>query len=152
MMHLSQNLKLIRLSSNKTQTEFGELFGATKAMIVSYEKGKANPDDLFIKKVAAYAKVSERQLKNDDLSEKLLNVEIVEDEVSQKKGLNQLMGEHEERLLRIEAHLEVFQDAIAGLQAENKNDFVKKVGALRQEVQAAVNRRFDELQKKHSGL
>jgi transcriptional regulator with XRE-family HTH domain len=59
-----------------------------------------------------------------------------------------LIGEQEERLLRIEAHLEVYENAIAGLLAESKNDFVKKVGELRAEVQSAVNRRFDELSKR----
>jgi len=59
-----------------------------------------------------------------------------------------LIGEQEERLLRIEAHLEVYENAIAGLLSESKNDFAKKVGELRAEVQSAVNRRFDELKKK----
>jgi hypothetical protein len=59
-----------------------------------------------------------------------------------------IIGEQEERLLRIEAHLEVYENAIAGLLSESKNDFAKKVGELRDEVQSAVNRRFDELKKK----
>jgi transcriptional regulator with XRE-family HTH domain len=59
-----------------------------------------------------------------------------------------IVGEQEERLLRIEAHLAVFENAIAGLLSESKNDFVKKVGELRTEVQSEVNRRFDELNKK----
>lgn len=59
-----------------------------------------------------------------------------------------LIGVQEERLLRIEAHLAVYENAIAGLLSESKNDFVKKVGELRAEVQSEVNRRFDELKKK----
>jgi hypothetical protein len=59
-----------------------------------------------------------------------------------------LIGEQEERLLRIEACLEVYENAIAGLLAETKSDFPKKVGELRSEVQSAVSRRLDELRKK----
>lgn len=70
--------------------------------------------------------------------------EVHEDSVPYGK----IIGEQEERLLRIEAHLEVYENAIAGLLSESKNDFAKKVGELRAEVQSAVNRRFDELRKK----
>lgn len=69
--------------------------------------------------------------------------------IRMSEEINKLFGEHEERLLRIEAHLEVYENAIAGLLSESKNDFLKKVGELREAVQAAVNRRFDKLSKKH---
>jgi transcriptional regulator with XRE-family HTH domain len=75
MMHLYENIKLIRLISDKTQPEFGKLFGATKAMIVSYEKGKAKPDELFIKRLAKYAGVTIHQLKHELLSEENIKVE-----------------------------------------------------------------------------
>jgi hypothetical protein len=41
MLQFPSNLRLIRLVSGKSQTDFGSSFGATKAMIVSYEKAKA---------------------------------------------------------------------------------------------------------------
>jgi len=61
---------------------------------------------------------------------------------------NELLGETEERLLRIEAHLEVYENAIAGLLSESNKDFMEIVGKLRTEVQAAVKRRLDALKKK----
>ena len=70
------------------------------------------------------------------------------DEFKGNEDINSLLGRIEERLLRIEAHLEVYENAIAGLQSKSNDDFPKKVGALRAEVQVAVNRRFDALQKK----
>jgi transcriptional regulator with XRE-family HTH domain len=75
MMHLRENIKLIRLLSNMTQPNFGKLFGATKAMIVSYEKGKANPDSLFINRLAKFAGISESQLKNTKLTEDLIKLD-----------------------------------------------------------------------------
>lgn len=55
-------------------------------------------------------------------------------------------GNIEERLLRIEAHLEVFENAIAGLLSDSKKaDFFKTVAELRETVQAVVNRRLGEL-------
>jgi transcriptional regulator with XRE-family HTH domain len=59
-----------------------------------------------------------------------------------------IIGEHEERLLRIEAGMEVYESAIAGLLSEKKTDFTKKVGELREAVRVAVNRRFDELDRR----
>lgn len=59
-----------------------------------------------------------------------------------------LLSEHEERLLRTEATLEVYESAIAGLMSEKPGEFKKRVGELRDEVSKAVNRRFDELSKK----
>jgi transcriptional regulator with XRE-family HTH domain len=65
-----------------------------------------------------------------------------------KAELPVIIGEHEERLLRIEAHLEVYENAIAGLLTESNRDFAKTIGDLRDQVRAAVNRRFDELRMK----
>lgn len=91
--------------------------------------------------------------KDDDANKirEWIKSDIYPTDIQKGQGeLHTLIGLHEERLLRIEAHLEVFENAIAGLQSENKSDFAKKVGELRREVQAAVNRRFDELKKKPS--
>lgn len=69
MLHLADNIRLIRLLSEKTQPEFGEKFGATKAMIVSYENGKANPSELFLSRVSKYSGVEIEDLKNKRLTE-----------------------------------------------------------------------------------
>jgi transcriptional regulator with XRE-family HTH domain len=78
MLQLPQNLILIRLLSGKTQTEFGQMFNASKAMIISYEKGKANPDRLFLSRVSAYSNVSEQDLKSKKLKEEDIKIKQVE--------------------------------------------------------------------------
>jgi phage repressor protein C with HTH and peptisase S24 domain len=80
MLHLRQNLRLIRLLSGKTQTEFGSPFNATKAMVVSYEKGKANPDNLFISRVSKYAGVTIDDLMNKQLSEEDIHIKEEKEE------------------------------------------------------------------------
>jgi hypothetical protein len=62
--------------------------------------------------------------------------------------LSVLIGEMNERLIRIESHLEVYESAIAEMQSEKKGDFMKKVGALREAVKAVSDRRFSELHTK----
>jgi len=52
-----------------------------------------------------------------------------------------------ERLLRIESHLEVYESAIAGVQAKDKNDVTSKVSELRRLVLEAVSRRLDEAKR-----
>ena len=86
MLQFPSNLRLIRLVSGKSQTDFGSSFGATKAMIVSYEKAKANPDELFISRVARYAGVSETDLKNKKLEENDLKPKQVEKEEIVEEG------------------------------------------------------------------
>jgi transcriptional regulator with XRE-family HTH domain len=70
---------------------------------------------------------------------------IYEQEVrSRKVDLEELLSRSEERILRLEAHIEVYESAIAGLMSKSSEDFMKKVGELREQVKMAVNRRFDE--------
>lgn len=69
-------------------------------------------------------------------------------QVKKEDKLTNILRDIEERMIRAEAHLEVYESALAGLMAENKTDFTKKVGELRHEIKEAVNRRFDELNKK----
>lgn len=75
MLHLSHNIKLIRLLSGLTQFEFGKKFEATKAMVVSYESGKAEPNELFISRLADYAGIDSKDLINKALKEKDIKVE-----------------------------------------------------------------------------
>lgn len=78
MLHFPQNLKLIRLVADKTQPEFGKMFNATKAMMVSYEKGKAGPDSLFLSRLSSYSGVPESDLMNKSLKEQDLKIKKVE--------------------------------------------------------------------------
>lgn len=86
MLPISSNIKLIRELSGKTQAEFGQKFDASKAMIISYEKGKAQPSFLFVDRLAKHAGVQairlmKETLKEDDIDkdklEKLFKVENV---------------------------------------------------------------------------
>lgn len=76
--------------------------------------------------------------------EKWLN----EETFTKDKSLDQIIGEIQEQLLRIEAHLEVYEATIAGILSKNPEDFPDKLGGLRRAVKEVVNRRFDELQKR----
>lgn len=70
---------------------------------------------------------------------------IYEQEVrSRNVDLEELLSKSEERILRLEACIEVYESAIAGLMSKSSEDFMKKVGELREQVKMAVNRRFDE--------
>lgn len=75
MLHLPYNLKLIRELSETTQPVFGRKFSASKAMIVSYEKGKAAPGDLFLSRVAEAAGITQEMLGNKKLAERDIQVE-----------------------------------------------------------------------------
>jgi Mg2+ and Co2+ transporter CorA len=65
-----------------------------------------------------------------------------------EQEIGDVMGDVYERLIRLEAHIEVYESAIAGLLAENKTDFIEKVGVLRSRIQEVTERRFSELKSK----
>lgn len=57
-MSLSHNILLIRKTAKLSQEAFGKRFGVTKDMVYTYEKDLAKPDDIFVEKVADFARVS----------------------------------------------------------------------------------------------
>ena len=74
MLHLSDNIRYIRLLSGKTQTEFAELVGATKDTLYTYEKGKAKPNELVLSKISKIAGVTLEQLLEKDLKKQEIKV------------------------------------------------------------------------------
>lgn len=160
MLHLYANIKLIRLVVDKTQSEFGKLFGATKAMIVSYEKGKANPDDLFIKRLAKYAGVTIPQLKNQLLSEEDMRLEKVEKEDKEptknapipiNENVSRLIRDLQESNIRLQARVTVLTTTLA-LAVSNQTG--KSAAYVGSEIAEAIDKETDrllvELRKKQS--
>lgn len=78
MLHLANNIKTIRELSGLTQPQFGAIFDASKAMIVSYENGKAAPSELFIKRLAKMVGATSDTLKNGLIEEEHIEVEKLE--------------------------------------------------------------------------
>lgn len=76
MLHLKGNIRLVRLLSDKKQRIFADRFKITEAMLKSYEGGKANPDELFVSRVAEFAGVSEKKLKEDKLRESDIHLKV----------------------------------------------------------------------------
>lgn len=158
-MHLRSNIKLIRQLSRKTQTEFGELFGATKAMIVSYEKGKAQPDELFIKKLAKLADVTEEQLTNEDLSDKLIEGEMLEKvelkvggiEVKLNVDRDKLIVEQQKEIIRLEAKVNIVLITLADIVSKvDKKAIAVADGELRLAINRETKHLLRELTKKLS--
>lgn len=86
MLQIAENIKLIRQLSGKTQSEFGVKFDATKAMIVSYEKGKAQPNFLFIDRLAKHTGLQADRLMKVRLKEEDINKEKLEKLFKEENG------------------------------------------------------------------
>lgn len=72
---------------------------------------------------------------------------ILENPKNPKKNNNKAISD-QERLLRLEAHLEVFGNAIVDLLTQGDPlKFSNKQAELRQAIEGVVNRRIDELNK-----
>lgn len=121
MLYLASNIKLIRLISGLSQSDFGGKFDATKAMIVSYERGKANPDELFISRLAKFAGISEEDLKNRKLAEENVKLEkgdLKEPENSKTVTLNTSKEQQLKDILQNKAMLKTLLHELAALKAK----------------------------------
>jgi transcriptional regulator with XRE-family HTH domain len=149
-MHLSKNIKLIRQLRKQTQPEFGAIFGATKAMIVSYENGKAQPDELFLKKLAKMANVTEDQLRNEDLSDQLIEVEKLDKvnlkgvghEVKVTVDRDSLIIEQQKEIIRLQAKVNIILITLADVVSKVDN---KAIALADGELTEAINRETKHL-------
>lgn len=83
MLHLPNNIKLIRKLSKLTQTQFGDRFELSEAQVKSYENGRAKPDAfLFLPRLSKYAGVSQEDLTSKKLTEK--DISIAKEEKGEK--------------------------------------------------------------------
>jgi transcriptional regulator with XRE-family HTH domain len=62
------NLRLVREFMGKSQTEFGEMVGASKTMIQSYEAGRASPKRIISEQIAQVTGIPFECLENRDLT------------------------------------------------------------------------------------
>lgn len=60
---MNSRLKQVRVKVNKTQTEFGNLFGVSRDAIASYERGRVIPSDTFIQLLCAKLSIDENWLR-----------------------------------------------------------------------------------------
>jgi hypothetical protein len=77
MLHLPNNIKIIRSLSGKTQDEFRVYFTrVTLAMQKSYEGGKAEPDSLYLQELSELSGVSIKDLINKEITKKDVKIKV----------------------------------------------------------------------------
>lgn len=80
MLHLSQNIKLIRGLAGKTQPEFAKIIGEKLSNLKTYENTPTKPKLHVQKRIAEIANVSIKDLREKDLSEKDIKLKVGKDE------------------------------------------------------------------------
>lgn len=142
-MAFGAEIKRLREHANISVQKIAELIGVDPERWRKWEQKDMTPRKEDGDKIEAFFGMDLAELMELKSIKEFLNVphERTED-------LKVAIGATEERLIRIEAHLEVYESALAGLLSEKKADFSKKVGELREQVRAAVSRRLDESRKK----
>jgi predicted nuclease with TOPRIM domain len=126
--------------------------------IIDQLRSKIEKEGLSVSKVSKDTGIESHRLykwvqgkaspKHDDIKTLQSYIDGKTEIVRRGEPTEAIIGSVQERLLRIEAHLEVYESAIAGLLSQDKKDFTKRVGELREAVQGAVSRRFSELNKR----
>jgi len=116
---------LVKTGAVKNFKALGEEIGVNQSSMSSIMNGRINiPYDI--------AKTFEKKYKT-------ILVSVTQDSLN---------SELWERQIRTEAHLEVYESALAGLLSKTELDFMEKVALLRSKVQEAEKRRLDELRKR----
>lgn len=129
--YYSQKLKQIRLSERLSQAEMAQKIGVSQQVYSAAESGKVKKIDY---RIVTYL---EKLVALQEKEGKLINIE---------KALPDILGEHEERLIRLEGHTEVFGYAIAEIKAGEGEDIQPELERLRNRAVVVIRRRMDELQ------
>lgn len=74
MKNVARNISLIRFVSKRTQSKFGDLIGATKDQIASWEVGRATPNTLYLQKIAELVRLPVDAIHNNSLKEPELKI------------------------------------------------------------------------------
>lgn len=116
MLHLSSNIRLIRLLSGMTQEEFGQKMGANRNKQYTYEVNKAIPDELYMQRVADFANISIAELKGVELKEKDIKV-IDPDNKDMVYTLTDkaAVDERDARIISLEAEVKTLKEMIEKL-------------------------------------
>ena len=69
---LSSNIRFLRTRKRFSQQKWGDLFGLTRGMVDSYERGLANPDAQTLAKIAKHYDISIENLLNEDIEKNTL--------------------------------------------------------------------------------
>lgn len=80
---MKDRIKALRKARKLNQTEFGDMIGATQAMVTSYETGRVIPSDAMLKLISKEFNVSYAWLKNgegpmDDISDDSSILRVIE--------------------------------------------------------------------------
>lgn len=130
-------LKIARGKKSLTQDDMAKKLGITVRQYNKYESGE-------------FPKYKKEGIKKiDEILGTSVYALIYEDIVRvEEVDLEKEIGLLNEKLLRVDAHLEVFKSAIAGLMTKDNKEFAAKFEALQELVEKAINRRFDELERR----
>lgn len=74
---LDKNIKHLRKIEGLSQVAYGRIFGASRSMIDSYERGNAQPGSEMLQAIAAHHGVTMEALLNRDLSKKSVYMNAV---------------------------------------------------------------------------
>lgn len=145
-MAFGKEIKRLREDAQISAEKLASKIGIDSARLRKWEQKDLTPRFDDIKRIEIFFKKPVEDIMKLKTIKEFLNVPRESLELTSEVG--KIIGKHEERLLRIEACMEVYESAIAGLLSEKRTDFTKKVGELREAVRVAVNRRFDELDRR----
>ncbi len=137
------DIKKLREAKGLTLQKMADLTGIPKDRIARWEQRNSSPktkDFLILQEFFGADDIN--TLKETDPNYKK-TIKVT------NANIGEIVGELFEKIIRIESHLEVYEQAIADIKSTTKADFMKTIGVMRKEVAEVSNRRFSELQMQY---
>lgn len=114
---LAQNIKLIRQAKNLSQQEFADIIGSSKDQVFSFENDRSTPNEVYVEKIVKYAGVCAEDLRDKKLT--LADLKISGTKIPATIGMRP--GDDYQKIIRIEATVEVLLDMVAEVLARQMN-------------------------------
>lgn len=160
LLHLKDNIKLIRKLCGNTQPEFAAKFtGVTTPMQKSYESGKAEPGPLYLEELSEIASVSEKDLRGKKLSKndiKVVNkVEKGNEQhyelINITDDIRKVLRDQQEAIIRLEARVTVLTTTLAISVSTQTGKTAAYVGSeIAESIDKETGRLLAELKRKQS--
>lgn len=130
---LPVNIYFIRYELNFSQTEFGELIGATKAQVYNFEKGHTPPKPNHINAIAEIAGITPEMLQTKRLTIKDLTLKIGRSRDNQKT-LNLLASIYAQNIVILKNQSEIIGETTKQTAKNVYASFTKQVEAETEKI------------------
>lgn len=145
-MAFGKEIKRLRDDMNLSAQKLADLIGIKADRLRKWEELDLNPRDEDVEKIESFFKMSINEIVKLTSIKKFIRADHP---IQIEKELNSLLSHHEERLIRIEAALQVLGEKFAEIKYDSTGATISEtLSELENSIKARYRMRVDELRSK----